>query len=40
MFGFGKKKLSIDAPIKGKIIDIMQLDDKVFSTKIMGMALP
>lgn len=36
MFGFGKKKLSIDAPIKGKIIDIMQLDDKVFSTKIMG----
>ncbi len=37
MFGlFGKKKIIVDSPVQGKIIDITQVDDKVFSSKMMG----
>ena len=37
MFGFGKKKqFTIAAPVEGKIIDITDVADDVFSTKMMG----
>ena len=37
MFGFfNKKKLETYAPIAGKIIDITEVPDQVFSTKMMG----
>ncbi|WP_110954462.1 PTS sugar transporter subunit IIA [Anaerosinus massiliensis] len=37
MFGFfNKKKLETYAPITGKIIDITEVSDQVFSTKMMG----
>lgn len=37
MFGFfNKKKLETYAPIAGKIIDITEVPDEVFSTKMMG----
>lgn len=36
MFGFGKKKLVLAAPFEGKIIDITQVNDPVFSEKMMG----
>jgi len=37
MFGFfNKKKLETYAPIAGKIIDITEVPDQVFSSKMMG----
>ncbi len=36
MFGFGKKKIKLAAPVAGRIIDITEVADDVFSTKMMG----
>ena len=36
MFGFGKKKLVIASPVSGKIMDITEVKDEVFSAKMMG----
>ena len=36
MFGFGKRKLKLAAPVAGRIIDITEVADDVFSSKMMG----
>lgn len=37
MFGlFNKKKIEVFSPIKGKVIDITEVEDEVFSAKMMG----
>lgn len=37
MFGFGKKKhFTVAAPVEGNILDITEVADDVFSTKMMG----
>lgn len=36
MFGFGKKKITIAAPIAGRLMDITDVKDEVFSSKMMG----
>lgn len=36
MFGFGKRKLALAAPVAGRIIDIEEVADEVFSAKMMG----
>lgn len=36
MFGFGKKRFKLAAPCRGRIIDITQVPDEVFSVKMMG----
>lgn len=36
MFGFGKKTLVISSPADGALMDITQVDDPVFSEKMMG----
>lgn len=36
MFGFGKKKVQVATPIFGKIMDITEVKDEVFSSKMMG----
>ncbi len=36
LFGFGKKKLPILAPLSGEVIGIDKVDDPVFSQKILG----
>lgn len=37
MFGlFSNKKITIDSPIQGKVIDITKVNDKAFSSKMMG----
>ena len=37
MFGFGKKKhFTVAAPVEGQILDITDVADDVFSTKMMG----
>ncbi len=36
MFGFGKKKLTVVSPAAGRILDITEVPDEVFSTKMMG----
>ena len=36
MFGFGKKKLSVGAVVPGRVIDIAEVPDAVFSSKMMG----
>ena len=36
MFGFGKKKITVAAPVTGSLIDITDVKDEVFSSKMMG----
>jgi len=37
MFGFfSKKKVEVCAPIKGRIMDIIEVQDEVFASKMMG----
>ena len=36
MFGFGKKKITVAAPVTGSLIDIADVKDEVFSSKMMG----
>ena len=36
MFGFGKRKLKLASPVAGRIIDIAEVADDVFSSKMMG----
>ena len=38
MFGFSKKKIdtAVYAPVKGRCIDITQVEDVAFSSKVMG----
>lgn len=36
LFGFGKKEKIIAAPVAGRVIDITEVEDAVFSQKMMG----
>ena len=36
LFGFGKKEKTIAAPVAGRVLDITEVDDAVFSQKMMG----
>jgi glucose-specific phosphotransferase system IIA component len=36
VFGFGKKKITVAAPVTGSLIDITDVKDEVFSSKMMG----
>lgn len=36
LFGFGKKEKEIGAPVTGSILDITDVNDAVFSQKMMG----
>lgn len=36
LFGFGKKEKDIAAPVAGTILDITEVNDAVFSQKMMG----
>ena len=36
MFGFGKKTMKVSTPLAGKIVDITEVPDEVFSEKILG----
>ncbi len=36
MFGFGKKTLVLAAPIEGRLLDIVSVEDPVFAGKVMG----
>lgn len=36
MFGFGKKDIKVAAPVAGRIFDITEAKDEVFSSKMMG----
>lgn len=36
MFGLGKTKVKLNAPFAGKVVDITEVPDPVFSQKILG----
>ncbi len=36
MFGFGKKRLAVAAPLRGKILDITEVPDATFAEKLLG----
>lgn len=36
MFGWGKTQLRLNAPLAGKILDISEVPDEVFSAKMLG----
>lgn len=40
LFGNKKKDLEIDLPILGKVVDIAEVPDEVFSQKVMGTVWP